>query len=76
MAGTALQIQRSGDQLTLSPASHEAHLEIVNGTPLVFPATSSSKPFLTTEMVNEIIEQGRMERMRRTLGLDRDEEAG
>jgi AbrB family looped-hinge helix DNA binding protein len=75
VAGTALQIERSGDQLTLSPASHEAHLEIVNGTPLVFPATSSSKPFLTTEMVNEIIAQGRMERMRRTLGQDRDEEA-
>jgi len=75
VAGTALQIERSGDRLTLAPASHEAHLEIVNGTPLVFPATSSSKPFLTTEMVNEIIAQGRMERMRRTLGLDRDEEA-
>jgi AbrB family looped-hinge helix DNA binding protein len=75
VAGTPLQIERSGDGLTLLQASNEAHLEIVNGTPLVFPATSSNKPFLTTEMVNEIIAQGRMERMRRTLGMDRDEEA-
>ncbi len=75
VAGTALQIERSGDRLTLSPASREAHLEIVNGTPLVFPANSATKPFLTTEMVNEIIAQGRMERMRRTMGRDRDEEA-
>ena len=75
VAGTTLQIERSGDGLTLSPVSHEAHLEIVNGTPLVFPATSSSKPFLTTEMVNEIIAQGRLERGRRVMGLDRDEDA-
>lgn len=74
VAGTSLQIERSGDGLTLSPASHEAHLEIVNGTPLIFPATSSSKPFLTTEMVNEIIAQGRLERERRVMGLDRDED--
>jgi AbrB family looped-hinge helix DNA binding protein len=75
VAGTTLRIERSGDRLTLAPASHEAELKIVNGTPLIFPANSAEKPVLTTEMVNEIIAQGRLERGRRALGLDQDEEA-
>lgn len=75
VAGTMLRIERSGDQLTLAPATHEARLEIVDGTPLIFPANSAEKPVLTTEMVNEIIAQGRLDRGRRALGLERDEEA-
>ncbi|MFP5230559.1 MAG: AbrB/MazE/SpoVT family DNA-binding domain-containing protein [Acidobacteriota bacterium] len=75
VAGTALRIERSGDRLTLMPASYEAHLEIINGTPLIFPATSADIPVVTTEMVNEVIAQGRLERMRRVMGLASDEEA-
>jgi len=74
VAGTALRIERSGDRLTLQPASHEARLEIVNGTPLVFAATSADQPVLTTEMVNEIAAQGRLERGHRAMGLGRDED--
>lgn len=75
VAGTALQIERLGDRITLSPASHEARLEIVNGTPFIFPASSADKPSLTVEMVNEIIDRGRRERGRRALGMDQDEES-
>lgn len=75
VAGTALCIERSGDQLTLTPASHEARLQIVNGTPLIFPANSAEHAVLTTEMVKDAVDRGRLERGRRALGLERDEEA-
>lgn len=74
VAGTALRIERSGDRLTLTPASYEAELRIVNGTPLIVAANSADNPVLTTEMVNEIIAQGRLERGLRILGVDRDRE--
>jgi|CZKF01.1.fsa_nt_gi AbrB family looped-hinge helix DNA binding protein len=70
--GTRLRIERSGDQLTLMPSSIAARLVIENGVPLIFPADSSNPPILTTEMVRELIEQGRLERERRILSLDED----
>jgi hypothetical protein len=47
-------------------------LVIENGAPLIFPADRSNVPILTTEMVNEMIAQGYLERERRFLGLEAD----
>jgi AbrB family looped-hinge helix DNA binding protein len=74
--GTRLRIERSGDRLTLAPSTMEARLVIEDGLPLIFPAGSSNSPILTNEMVMEMIEQGRLERERRYLGLDEDEAGG
>ena len=70
--GTRLRIERNGDRLTLMPSSITAQLVIENGVPLIFPADSSNLPILTTEMVREVIEQGRLERERRILLSDED----
>jgi AbrB family looped-hinge helix DNA binding protein len=70
--GTRLKVERSGDWLMLMPAASEAQLVIENGAPLVFPADRTNAPVLTNEMVNELIAQGRLERERRFLGLDED----
>lgn len=73
--GTVLRLEISGERLILTPAVREAHLTIENGTPLVVPADPSAAPILTTEMVNEIIGRGRLERSRRLQeGLKADEE--
>ena len=74
--GTRLRIERSGDRLTLMPSSITAQLVIENGVPLIFPADTSNPPILTTEMVTELIEQGRLERERRILSLDEDSAGG
>jgi AbrB family looped-hinge helix DNA binding protein len=74
--GTRLRIERSGDRLTLMPSSVAAQLVIENGVPLIFPADSSHTPILTSEMVTELIEQGRLERERRILSLDEDSAGG
>jgi AbrB family looped-hinge helix DNA binding protein len=76
IAGTRLRIERSGDRLTLMPSSITAQLVIENDVPLIFPADSSNPPILTTEMVTELIEQGRLERERRILSLDEDSNGG
>ena len=70
--GTRLRVERNGDTLMLMPTAAEAQLVIENGAPLIFPADRSNSPILTNEMVTELIAQGRMERERRFLGLDRD----
>jgi AbrB family looped-hinge helix DNA binding protein len=70
--GTRLKIECSGDWLMLMPAASEAQLVIENGAPLIFPSDRENAPVLTQEMVNELIAQGRLERERRFLGLDRD----
>jgi AbrB family looped-hinge helix DNA binding protein len=70
--GTRLMIDRSGDSLMLMPSANEAQLVIENGAPLIFPADRSNVPILTTEMVNEMIAQGYLERERRFLGLEAD----
>jgi AbrB family looped-hinge helix DNA binding protein len=70
--GTRLRIERSGDRLTLMPSSTAAQLIIENGVPLIFPADQSNAPVLTVDMVNELIEQSRLERVRQTLSLDDD----
>lgn len=73
--GTVLRLELSGERLILAPAVREAHLTIENGTPLVVPADPSGTPILTTEMVNEIIARGRLERSRRLQeSLKSDEE--
>jgi len=76
VAGTRLRIERSGDRLTLMPSSITAQLVIENGVPLIFPADTSNPPILTTEMVTELIQQGRLERERRILSLDEDSASG
>ncbi len=70
--GTRLQIDRYGNNLTLMPNATEAQLVIENGTPLIVPADRSNVPILSTEMIIELIAQGRLERERRFLGLDED----
>jgi hypothetical protein len=40
-----------------------------NGVPLIFPADSSNPHILTSEMVTELIEHGRLERERRSLSF-------
>ena len=73
--GTPLRIERLGDRLTLAPAFATARLTIENGTPLIFPADGADSPVLTTEMVNEFIAQGRLERQRQLLGVNADQES-
>lgn len=73
--GTQLKVERSGDTLIFEPDIAKARLIIENGTPLIFPANSVDAPSLTTEMVIELIEQGRLERERRFLCLDEDMDA-
>lgn len=68
--GTRLKIERSGDRLMLESSSSEAQLVIENGVPLIFPADRSRAPILTTEMVNDLIAQGRLERERQFYGSD------
>jgi AbrB family looped-hinge helix DNA binding protein len=70
--GTRLTIERNGEKLTLMPSSMTAQLVIENGVPLIFPAGQSNPSVLTTEMVAELIEQGRLERERRLLSLGED----
>lgn len=72
--GTRLRAERHGDSLTFTPAVPEAQLVIENGTPLILSADRSNPQKITVEMVNESIGQMRLERERRILGLDRDEE--
>jgi AbrB family looped-hinge helix DNA binding protein len=73
-AGTRLTVERAGDSLMLMPSSNEAQLVVENGTPLIFPADRSNLPIVTNEMVTELIAQGRLERERRFLRIDEDEE--
>jgi AbrB family looped-hinge helix DNA binding protein len=70
--GTRLKVILAGERLMLTPSYSEAQLIIENGTPLIFPADPGSAPVLTNEAVNELVAQGRQERERRFLGLDRD----
>lgn len=72
--GTRLKIDLNGHWLSLAPVADEAQLVIENGTPLIFPANRDKTPILTTEMVNEILAQTYLERERRFLGLDPEEE--
>ena len=72
--GTRLRAERHGDSLTLTPAMPEAQLVIENGTPLIFSTDRSNPQKITVEMVNESIAQMRLERERRILGLDQEEE--
>jgi len=73
--GTRLTVERSGGNLVLMPSADVAQLVIENGTPLIFPDNRLNETILTNDMVNEIIAQGRLERERRFLGLDNDEDA-
>jgi AbrB family looped-hinge helix DNA binding protein len=72
--GTRLRAERHGDSLTFTPAMPEAQLVIENGTPLIFSTDRSNPQKITVEMVNESIAQMRLERERRILGLDQEEE--
>jgi AbrB family looped-hinge helix DNA binding protein len=70
--GTVLRVECTGERLTLTPASREAQLVIENGTPLIYPADGTEAPILTSEMVRESQQQTELERVRRTMGLNRD----
>lgn len=72
--GTRLLAERHGDGLTFTPATPEAQLVIEDGTPLIFSADRSNQQKITVEMVNESIARIRLERERRILGLDLEEE--
>jgi AbrB family looped-hinge helix DNA binding protein len=73
VAGTMLQLERLGDRLTLTPTMREARLEIDKGTPLIFPADTAGSAVLSTEMVDEIVARGRLQRGRDTSRSGRDE---
>jgi AbrB family looped-hinge helix DNA binding protein len=72
--GTQLKIERSGDTLIFEADIAKARLVIENGVPLIFAAEHLDAPQLTNELVIGLIEQGRLERERRILGLDEDSE--
>jgi len=74
VAGTVLQLERSGDRLTLTPAVREARLVIEKGTPLILPADYAKDTVVTTEMINEIIARGRLERVGAASVPGRDED--
>jgi AbrB family looped-hinge helix DNA binding protein len=74
--GTKLKVQREGDKLVFEPNVARARLVIENGMPLIFTSEGPEAPALTNEMVNELIEQGRLERERRFLCLDEEFEDG
>ena len=68
--GTKIKVERSGDTLVFEPDIAKAKLVIENGVPLIFSANSLDAPTISTELVNEFIAQGRLERERRFLCLD------
>jgi AbrB family looped-hinge helix DNA binding protein len=72
--GAKLALEQIGETLSLKPAAAEAQLIVENGAPLIFPADRSNAPAVTVEMINELIAQSRLERDRRVLGLDPDNE--
>jgi AbrB family looped-hinge helix DNA binding protein len=72
--GTRLRAEQHGEALTLTPAVPEARLVIENGTPLIFSIDRSDPEKITVEMVNELIARTRLERERRILGVDEEEE--
>jgi AbrB family looped-hinge helix DNA binding protein len=73
--GTRLKIERMGDHLALMPSSTQAQLVVEDGTPLIFPADRANVPILSTELVNELIANGRLERERRFISLDSEEDS-
>jgi AbrB family looped-hinge helix DNA binding protein len=72
-AGTTLRIRRTGERLTLEPATTAARLTIEDDTPLIHPADPEAVPTLTTEMVRETIERERAARGGRIPGMDDDQ---
>jgi len=68
--GTQLTVEREGDRLVLQAQMARARLVIDNGMPLIFAEDDPAAPELTNDLVLELIEQGRLERERRVLGLD------
>jgi len=70
--GTKLTLERAGDTLVLEPNFPQARLVIENGFPVIYPAEGFEDLVLTNDMVNDIIQQGRLERERRILGLEHD----
>lgn len=74
LPGTQLKVEQIGDGFHLGPVHREARVQIVRGTALIFSADSEATVNLTQEMVNTILDKGRMERERRILGVDGDSE--
>ena len=74
--GTQFKVERDGESLVFKPQTARARLIIENGMPLIFAADDPNAPILNNDLVNELIEQGRLERERRILGLDENIEQG
>jgi len=72
-AGTQLTVEREGDRLVFHPQTAKAKLVIDNGMPLIFAGEDRAAPELSNDLVFELIEQGRLERERRIVGLDQPE---
>jgi AbrB family looped-hinge helix DNA binding protein len=72
--GTRLRAEQHGESLTFTHATPAARLVIEDGTPLIFSADRPDRQQITVEMVNDSIARTRLERERRILGLDREEE--
>jgi AbrB family looped-hinge helix DNA binding protein len=71
--GTKLTVERSGENLVFKPDFPQARMVVENGLPLIYPAEGVVTQPFTNETVNELIEQGRVERDRHNLGLYDDE---
>lgn len=63
-AGDELEVDASDDAIRLRPRKTKSRLVRENGMWVI----DTGGPVLTTEMVRDIIEQGRRERMQRFLG--------
>jgi AbrB family looped-hinge helix DNA binding protein len=70
--GTRIKVERAGHSLILEPDIGYARLVIENGLPLIFPTEGFAGPSLDNDQVIDLIEQGRLERDRRILGLEGD----
>jgi AbrB family looped-hinge helix DNA binding protein len=68
--GAQLKAEQDGERLTLTPSFREAQLLVENGAPLIIPADSQHAPVITTEMIDELISNERLQRERKFLGLD------
>lgn len=73
-AGSMLQLERSGDRITLTPALSEARLVVEKGTPLIFPADTAANSVVTSEMVNEVVAKQRRQSLRSAALADHDED--
>ena len=71
--GTRLHVQQRGSSILLEPEFAPARLEIRDGWPVILPADLENAPIRDQQFFDDILEQTRLERERRILGLDEGE---